>query len=258
MIDLEKKLRVVLLGPPGAGKGTQAELISRKYHIPHISTGDILRDAVRKNTKLGRQAQSFMEKGELVPDEVVFALVKERIDHKDCENGAIFDGFPRNINQAQMLQNLEYIKQFDCFVVLLILIPDHEAIRRLSNRRYCPNCKSIYNLLNLPSRAGLPCRQAGKMHQKRLPAMPSGRDDNYLCDKCGEKLIIRDDDKVETVKHRLQVYHDTVEPVISFYKDLGNLHTINGIKGKENVFEEIVNTVDKLITKDCKNGSNKK
>lgn len=233
-----KKLNIVLLGPPGAGKGTQAKSLAHKYQLLHISTGDILREAVRQNTKLGREAQSYIRKGELVPDEVVFNLVKEYLTQRDCENGAIFDGFPRNINQAKMLQNLEYIKQSDCFIVFLIDIPEQEAIRRLSNRRYCPKCKSIYNLLD-------------KMPQKHVG-------DSYLCDKCGERLVIRDDDKPETIKHRLHIYHKEIGPVIDFYKDLSLLYNIDGIRGKEAVFNELVNTVDEIIAKDCKNDRNKK
>jgi adenylate kinase len=233
-----KKLNIVLLGPPGAGKGTQAKSLAQKYKLLHISTGDILRDAVRQDTRLGRQAQSFIRKGELVPDEIVFDLVREYLASRDCENGAVFDGFPRNINQAKMLQSLDYIKKSDCLTILLIDIPEQEAIRRLSNRRYCPNCKSIYNLLD-------------KMPKKQIG-------ESYLCDKCGEKLVARDDDKPATIKHRLQIYHDEIEPMVAFYKDLSVLHTVAGIKSKGAVFEELANIVDEVITNDCKNDSNKK
>jgi len=217
------KLIIILLGPPGAGKGTQAKLIENKYNIPHISTGDILRDAIDKNSKLGKNAKDYMHKGELVPDDLVFDLIKERVENPDCKYGALFDGFPRNLAQAKMLMNIQYVKQSKNFFVFLINISDDEAIRRLSNRRYCPKCKSIYNLIH-------------KIPERKKNGI-------YLCDNCGTELIIRDDDKVETIKNRLKVYHESAEHMINFFKELSVLHIItNSIE--QDVFRDITRIIE--------------
>ena len=202
-----RKLIVILLGPPGAGKGTQAKLIVDKYNIPHISTGNILRNAIDNNSELGQKADIYMHKGELVPDHIIFDLIEDRVSQHDCANGALLDGFPRNVKQAKMLQNMEYIKDSKNFYAILINIPDEEVIKRLSNRRYCSKCKSIFNLIH-------------KIPKKNVNG-------TYFCDNCGTELIIRDDDKIETIKNRLNVYHKSVEPMIDFYKKNSSLHIIN-------------------------------
>jgi len=232
----EGKLIIILLGPPGAGKGTQAKLIENKYSIPHISTGDILRDAVDKNSKLGKKADVYMHKGELVPDNIILDLVEKRVTQSDCENGALFDGFPRNVEQAIMLQNMKYVKDSKSFYAILIDIPDNEAIRRLSNRRYCPKCKSIYNLINkIPIRSGFPMK-SGRLKKKE--------DGTYFCDNCGTELIIRDDDKIETIKNRLEVYHESVKPMIDFYKRHCVLHIIEDAVFKDDVFHKITKIIE--------------
>ncbi|MEA3475955.1 MAG: adenylate kinase [Candidatus Cloacimonadota bacterium] len=218
------KLIIILLGPPGAGKGTQAKLVENKYNIPHISTGDILRDAIDKNSKLGKKADVYMHKGELVPDNIILDLVEKRVTQSDCENGALFDGFPRNVKQATMFQNMKYVKNSESFYVILIDIPDKEAIKRLSNRRYCPKCKSIYNLIH-------------KVPKKK-------NDGTYFCDNCGTKLIIRDDDKVETIKSRLEVYHESVKPMIDFYKKHCVVHIIEDAMFQNDVFHKITKIIE--------------
>jgi adenylate kinase len=213
----------VLLGPPGAGKGTQAELIKDKYSIPHISTGNILRDAVEKGTRLGKEANKFMHKGELVPDSIIFGLIKERVAQQDCKYGALFDGFPRNLAQAKMMQNMEYVKQSRKFIVFLIDVPDKEVIRRLSNRRYCPKCMSIYNLIH---------------------KIPERREKNiYYCDNCGTELIIRDDDRVDTIKNRLKIYHNSAKPMIEFFQRLSALKVIRNSGAEKDVFTEIISAI---------------
>ncbi|MBC8526150.1 MAG: adenylate kinase [Candidatus Cloacimonetes bacterium] len=214
---------IVLLGPPGAGKGTQAKLMKEKFHIPHISTGDILRDAIKSHTKLGQEANTFMHKGQLVPDDIVFGLIRHRLAEPDCKNGLVFDGFPRNLKQAKMLMNLEYISDFVNFIAILIDIADDEVVRRLSNRRYCPNCNSIFNLIY-------------KIPQK----MENGL---YFCDNCGTELVIRNDDKVETIKNRLKIYHNSVKPMLDFFKKLSVLHIVNGVTSHSEVFNKILKII---------------
>ncbi|MBL7085535.1 MAG: adenylate kinase [Candidatus Cloacimonetes bacterium] len=214
---------IVLLGPPGAGKGTQAKLMKEKFHIPHISTGDILRDAIKSHTKLGQEANTFMHKGQLVPDDIVFGLIRQRLAEPDCKNGLVFDGFPRNLKQAKMLMDLEYISDFVNFIAILIDIADDEVVRRLSNRRYCPNCNSIFNLIY-------------KIPQK----MENGL---YFCDNCGTELVIRNDDKVETIKNRLKIYHNSVKPMLDFFKKLSVLHIVNGVTSHSEVFNKILKII---------------
>jgi len=237
------KLIIILLGPPGAGKGTQAKLIENKYNIPHISTGDILRDAIDKNSKLGKKADVYMHKGspreisdklekikcfisqgKLVPDNIILDLVERRVTQPDCQNGALFDGFPRNVEQAIMLKNMKYVKDSESFYAILIDIPDKEAIKRLSNRRYCPKCKSIYNLIH-------------KVPKKK-------NDGTYFCDNCGTELIIRDDDKIETIKNRLEVYHESVKPMIDFYRKHCVLYIIEDAVFQDEVFHKITKIIE--------------
>ncbi|MBN2017685.1 MAG: adenylate kinase [Candidatus Cloacimonetes bacterium] len=225
MID-EKKRIVVLLGPPGAGKGTQAAYIKEKYAIPHISTGEILRENIKNGTTLGIEADKYMHKGELVPDDLVFEMLKDRVSQPDCAEGALFDGFPRNQDQADMFFDLRYISKQSVVCAILIDIPDAEVIKRLSNRRACPKCKSIYNLIH-------------KVPEKKIG-------DTYLCDKCGAELIIRDDDKVETIQNRLKVFHNTAVPLITYFEKKNVLHKVNGVTSPDEIFKQIEGILDNV------------
>jgi len=223
MIDTKKRI-VVLLGPPGAGKGTQAAYIKERFHIPHISTGEILRDNIDKGTPLGIEANKFMHKGELVPDDLIIKMVNDRVQQQDCAEGALFDGFPRNDDQAEMFFNMEYVATNAKVSAILIDIPDEEVIKRLSNRRYCPSCKSIYNLIHK-----VPKKKVGNA---------------FICDNCGTELIIRDDDKVETIKNRLKVFHNTAGPLIDYFNKKNVLYKVSGMTSLEDVFKQIVKILE--------------
>ncbi len=204
---------IVIFGPPGAGKGTQAKFLSDKFNIPQISTGDILREAVKKGTSLGAQAQSYMSRGALVPDEVMVGIVEERIKDKDCSNGFILDGFPRTIAQTEKLEKLLQKRGTPLTQVINLKISDKEIIKRLTSRRVCRSCNAIYNLLVNPPKV------KGK------------------CDVCGGELYQRDDDKEEVVKKRLKIYADETTPVLNFYskrkllKELDGSRSINEVQG---------------------------
>jgi|Deesub1362A_J573_1020465.scaffolds.fasta_scaffold01233_6 adenylate kinase len=215
-------MNLILLGAPGAGKGTQAEMIVAKYNIPQISTGDMLREAVAKGTELGQKAKEYMDKGELVPDEVVIGIVKERLAQPDCDKGFILDGFPRTINQAEALDGIlkELNKKIDA--VINVYVPEEEIVKRIVNRRTCRNCKAVYHLIYNPP------KEEGK------------------CDKCGGELYQRDDDKEETVKERLKVYKSQTQPLIDYYSKKGVVYDIDGTKTIEEVFKQIEAILDKL------------
>lgn len=192
-------MRLILLGAPGAGKGTQAEIISRECNIPTISTGNILRAAMREGTEVGLKAKSYVDAGRLVPDEVVLSIVEERLKKSDCENGYILDGFPRTIPQAEAMERLEI--NIDC--ALSIEIADEEIISRMSGRRTCKICSQTFHVIsNPPKKEG-------------------------VCDFCGGELTIRKDDAPETVKARLEIYHRETEPLIDFYRSRGKLKTVS-------------------------------
>lgn len=193
-------MKLILLGAPGAGKGTQAEKIVEKYGIPAISTGNILRAAVKEGTEMGLKAKSFMDAGGLVPDEVVIGIIKDRLKEKDCENGFILDGFPRTIPQAQALEdaNVEIDKVVD------IEVPDEKITKRMSGRRVCAQCANSYHM------------------EYKKPKVES------VCDACGGELIQRKDDAPETVQARLVEYHEMTEPLKDFYKNLGKLVVVEG------------------------------
>ncbi|MCL2078224.1 MAG: adenylate kinase [Oscillospiraceae bacterium] len=193
-------MKIILLGPPGAGKGTQAEILTEKLKIPQISTGDILRAAVKAGTPVGLQAKAYMDAGDLVPDDVIIGVVKERLTEKDCEKGYIFDGMPRTIAQAEALdaQNV----QIDA--VLSIEVPDEIIITRLGGRRTCPECGMIYHT------------------QTKKPSKDG------ICDACGAGLIIRKDDETETIKNRLETYHKETAPLIDYYRAQGKLKDVGG------------------------------
>ncbi len=214
-------INLILLGPPGAGKGTQAQMISERYHIPQISTGDILRKAVRENTLLGMRAKEFMERGELVPDEVVIGIVEERLKEPDCERGFILDGFPRTRPQAEALQKILANIGKAINYVINIEVEDEELIRRLSGRRTCRDCGAMYHIyFNPPKNEG-------------------------ICDRCGGNLYQREDDKEETIRTRLREYNRQTAPLIEYYQGKRALHSIRGIGNKEQIFSQISNLLDR-------------
>jgi len=208
-------MKIVMLGAPGAGKGTQADMIADICKIPHISTGDIFRANIKNGTALGAKAKEFMDKGLLVPDELVCDLVVDRIQQDDCAEGYILDGFPRTIPQADALEEaLNGIGQKLDYAVD-IEVPDDNIISRMSGRRSCTGCSAIYHVVfNPPHTEG-------------------------VCDKCGGKLVLRDDDKPETVKNRLDVYHRQTQPLIDFYKERGVLKEVDGTQSMDKVFADI-------------------
>jgi len=217
---MNRRLYLVLLGPPGAGKGTQAKLLMKTYKIPQISTGDILRAEVQKGTELGKKAKIIMEKGDLVPDDIILRIIEKRLEEPDCERGAIFDGFPRTVNQADGLYNL--LSRFDNYVTkaIDIRVRDKVIIKRLTSRRICSKCGKIFNLLlNPPPR------------------------DNH-CPVCGGIIIQRQDDTPETVKKRLEVYHKQTTPLIKYYRNRNLLYQIDGERPVDKVFAEMQETID--------------
>lgn len=200
----------ILLGLPGAGKGTQGELLSEKLGIPKVSTGDILREAVRKGTPLGLKAKEAMDRGELVSDEIVIGIVKEKLQSEDCSKGCILDGFPRNIHQAEELDMLGK----EVFAIY-INVPEEEVIKRLSARRVCPSCGALYNLITNPPK------------------------EDEKCDKCGTPLIQRDDDKEEVIKERIRVYREKTEPILEYYREKGKLKEVDGQGSIVDVFSRL-------------------
>lgn len=208
-------MKIVMLGAPGAGKGTQADKIAEKYNIPHISTGDIFRSNIKAGTELGKKAKSFIDQGLLVPDEVTIGMLLDRIHEVDCENGYILDGFPRTIPQAESLtaaleENGEAID-----FALDVEVPDANIVNRMAGRRACLKCGATYHTeFAAPKKEG-------------------------ICDKCGSELVLRDDDKPETVQKRLEIYHDQTHPLIEYYEKKGVLHTVDGTQTMEDVFKNI-------------------
>ena len=191
-------MKLILLGPPGAGKGTQAEILTKKLDIPQISTGDILRDAVKRGTPVGLKAKAIMDAGELVPDDVIIGIVMDRITREDCKNGYILDGMPRTIAQAEALDEQGVVID----AVLSIEVPDEEILIRLGGRRVCPDCGVSYH----------------------IESNPPAKDD--ICDSCSAALIIRKDDEQETIKNRLRAYHKETEPLKEYYKAQGKLSSV--------------------------------
>jgi len=214
-------MRLILLGPPGAGKGTQAERIVKKYNIPHISTGDIFRAALREGTEMGTKAKSFMDKGQLVPDDIVVGVVTERI-RKQVKKGFLLDGFPRNVNQAEALDKVGEHMEMKIDGVINVDVPDEELIDRLTGRRMCKACGASFHIKFKP---------------------PQVRN---VCDNCGGELYQRDDDTVETAKERLEVYHSQTSPLIDYYSKQGILINIDGNQDMEMVFSDITKALDNL------------
>ena len=209
-------MKIIMLGAPGAGKGTQADKICAKYNIPHISTGDIFRANIKNNTELGQKAKSYMDKGELVPDELVVDLVVDRIKADDCTNGYVLDGFPRTIPQAEALDAALKANGEKVDFAIDVDVPDENIVKRMGGRRACVNCGATYHIVYSPTKV------EGK------------------CDKCGEELIVRDDDKPETVLSRLEVYHNQTQPLIDYYNEQGILKTVDGTVDMKDVFKAIV------------------
>jgi adenylate kinase len=210
-------MRVVLLGPPGGGKGTQAQKLIEKYQLPQVSTGDLFRAAVKNQTELGKKAKAFMDGGKLVPDEVVIGMVKERLQKDDCKKGFILDGFPRTIGQAEALDKMLPELKMKLDAVVEIAVPDEEVVKRLSGRRTCTKCGAMYHVeFNPPKKA------AGK------------------CDKCGADLYQRDDDNEKTIKSRLDVYHNQTSPLINYYQKQGIFKKVEGTGDINNIFNNVV------------------
>lgn len=209
------------MGLPGAGKGTQAEKIRDKYNIPHISTGDMFRLAIKEGTDLGKKAKGFMDQGDLVPDEVTIGIVDERLRKDDCQNGFLLDGFPRTIAQAEALQTLLSNMNEDIDYVLHIDVPEEQLVKRLTGRRVCPTCGATYHVMyNPPKKEG-------------------------ICDKDGTELIQRKDDTPETVKNRLNVNMEQTKPLLDFYQEKGYLVTVDGNKEIDVVFQDIQVKIEK-------------
>lgn len=209
-------MKIIMLGAPGAGKGTQAKKIADKYQIPHISTGDIFRANIKNGTELGKKAKTYMDQGLLVPDELVVDLVVDRLAQEDCANGCVLDGFPRTIPQAESLDAALAAKGDAIDYAIDVDVPDENIINRMSGRRACVACGATYHIVHIPTKV------------------------EGVCDRCGENLILRDDDKPETVKKRLDVYHEQTQPLIDYYTSKNVLKSVDGTQDMEAVFQAIV------------------
>lgn len=204
-----------MLGAPGAGKGTQAKQIAKAYAIPHISTGDIFRANIKNNTELGKKAKTYMDAGQLVPDELTCDLVMDRIHQEDCSNGFVLDGFPRTIPQAQALTKALEADGETMDYAIDVDVPDDNIVKRMGGRRACLNCGATYHVVSIPPKK------------------------EGICDACGSELVLRDDDKPETVQERLRVYHEQTQPLISYYEEQGILRSVDGTVPMEAVFASI-------------------
>ena len=209
-------MKIIMLGAPGAGKGTQAKKIAEKYGVPHISTGDIFRANIKNGTELGKKAKTYMDQGLLVPDELVVDLVVDRVQKDDCAKGYVLDGFPRTIPQAESLDAARATRGDPVDYAIDVEVPDENIINRMGGRRACVGCGATYHVVyHAPKTEG-------------------------VCDACGEKLILREDDKPETVKKRLDVYHEQTQPLIDYYQNAGVLKEVDGTVDMEEVFQAIV------------------
>ena len=209
-------MKIIMLGAPGAGKGTQAKKIADRYQIPHISTGDIFRANIKEGTELGRKAKSYMDQGLLVPDELTLELIMDRFQNPDCANGYVLDGFPRTIPQAEALTAALEKNGDSIDYAINVEVPDENIITRMSGRRACLACGATYHVVYAPTKV------------------------EGVCDRCGEKLVLRDDDKPETVKKRLDVYHSQTQPLIDYYTKQGKLAEVDGTQSVDAVFDAIV------------------
>ncbi|MEG0662548.1 MAG: adenylate kinase [Anaerovoracaceae bacterium] len=212
-------MNLVLLGPPGAGKGTQAAKIIEKYNIPHISTGDIFRKNIKEGTVLGKKAQAYMDKGELVPDSLVIEIALDRLGEDDCKDGFLLDGFPRTVQQAEALDAYLGAKNEKVDHVLDIDVDKAELMARLTGRRVCKACGATYHAVNIPPKK------------------------EGVCDVCGGELYQRADDAADTVANRIEVYNSQTKPLLTYYDDAKNITHLDGVIGLENVFAKIVETL---------------
>ena len=208
-------MKIIMLGAPGAGKGTQAIMIAEKYGIPHVSTGDIFRANIKNNTPLGQEAKTYMDKGALVPDELTVKILLDRVAKDDCKNGYVLDGFPRTLVQADVLKDALNKLNDSIDYAINVDVPDENIIKRMSGRRACLKCGATY-------------------HIEHVPPKKEG-----ICDNCGEALVLRDDDKPETVQKRLSVYHEQTQPLIEYYNKEGILKNVDGTQDMNKVFEDI-------------------
>ncbi|MCD8151714.1 MAG: adenylate kinase [Clostridiales bacterium] len=214
-------MKIIMLGAPGAGKGTQAKLIADKYGIPHISTGDIFRANLKAGTELGKKAKVYMDQGLLVPDELTCDLVVDRISNEDCKDGFILDGFPRTIPQAECLTEALNARGESMDYAIDVDVPDENIITRMSGRRACLNCGATYHIVNIPTKV------------------------EGICDRCGSPVVLRADDEAETVKKRLDVYQNQTQPLIDYYTAQGILKTVDGTQPMNDVFDAIVALLEK-------------
>lgn len=213
-------MKIIMLGAPGAGKGTQAKKIAEKYGIPHISTGDIFRANIKNNTELGKKAKAYMDQGLLVPDELTLELIMDRFEQPDCKNGYVLDGFPRTIPQAEALTKVLAENSEKIDFAVNVEVPDESIVERMSGRRACLNCGGTYHIIFNPSKK------------------------EGICDKCSSELVLRDDDKPETVSKRLKVYHDQTQPLIDYYRGQNVLREVDGTKEVSEVFDGIINILE--------------
>lgn len=209
-------MKIIMLGAPGAGKGTQAKMIAEKYSIPHISTGDIFRANIKEQTELGMEAKQYMDKGLLVPDELTVKILLDRVAKDDCKNGYVLDGFPRTIPQAEVLDKAVAELNDKLDYAINVDVKDENIVKRMSGRRACLKCGATY-------------------HVEHIPPKQEG-----ICDKCGSELVLRDDDKPETVQKRLSVYHEQTQPLIDHYSEKGILKEVDGSQDMKDVFNAIV------------------
>lgn len=208
-------MKIIMLGAPGAGKGTQAKMIAERYGIPHVSTGDIFRANIKNGTELGMEAKKYMDQGMLVPDELTVKILLDRVAQEDCANGYVLDGFPRTIPQAEVLDKALTELNDAIDFAINVDVPDENIVKRMSGRRACLTCGATYHIEHVPP------KQEG------------------VCDKCGQTLVLRDDDKPETVLNRLKVYHEQTQPLIDFYTKKGVLKTVDGTLDMQKVFDAI-------------------
>lgn len=214
-------MKIIMLGAPGAGKGTQAQMIADKYKVPHISTGDIFRANIKNGTELGMEAKKYMDQGLLVPDELTVKILLDRVAKEDCQDGYVLDGFPRTIPQAEVLDKALNERGDAIDYAIDVDVPDENIVKRMSGRRACLSCGATY-------------------HMEHVPPQKEG-----VCDRCGKELVLRDDDREETVLNRLKVYHDQTQPLIQFYKEKGVLQTVDGTKPMQEVFDSITAILEK-------------